>query len=346
MTCLLYEARPKELQTLSIPDVNLMQNSLRQHNVRTPFSYLLANCTDNNLPPPSGYPTFHRPEGSVIGYQLQDLSIPRTPLQSIPNPQLYRPFPIESNLRNSLFNSIPTIPSDHPNLQKISLDLASAINLETSTRDQSSSDVWKQSRAVRLTSSNFGEVYYRKKVPTDPFIKRLLGDGPNLSFIPSIRHGNQYEDVARQLYIEFKKSEGYPVSVYRAGLVVNPSAPHLGASPDGHVVDTARPDDPNGVLEIKCPSSKKFSSAAEAFQANKFCMSLVDDVPHLKENSKYYNQIQGQMLICGVNWCDFVVFIKYSNELLVERVYFNKIFCLDMLAKLTNFYVTHLFDQI
>ena len=44
--------------------------------------------------------------------------------------------------------------------------------------------------------------------------------------------------------------------VFDAGLSVHPSLPYLGASPDGKVFDPSA-ETPFGLLEIKCPLSKK-----------------------------------------------------------------------------------------
>jgi hypothetical protein len=341
----LYEARPKDLQDTSLPEINLLANSLGQINPRIAASYLLASSSNTYLPPPPDQPTFRRPIGSVISYQLEKFTIPKTPLKSIPNPLDYLSFPILQTSRDPLFGTVQ-IPRLHPNFQKIELNQNSAIDLEKSTRQQSHSTTWKTERESRLTSSNFGEVERRKKVPSDSFINKLLV-GVDLKNIPQIRHGNENEGPARQRYIEYKKKQGSPVSVYRSGLVVNPLAPHLGASPDGHVIDgSCSPDLRNGVLEIKCPSSKKYSNLEGALNCTAFCLELKDNKTQLKMSSNYIQQIQGQMLLCGVSWCDFVVYLKCSDELFVQRIPFDEKACEKMYKILSDFYVKYLFDRI
>ncbi|KAK7888641.1 hypothetical protein WMY93_024201 [Mugilogobius chulae] len=66
------------------------------------------------------------------------------------------------------------------------------------------------------------------------------------------------------------------------GFVIHPDAPWLGTSPDGVVFDPLE-SPPFGLLEIKCPN------------------------------------VQGQLLLTGLDWCDFVVLAE--DDLLVQRIY-------------------------
>ena len=68
---------------------------------------------------------------------------------------------------------------------------------------------------------------------TDPkvLIDRLLRI-EDLSHIPAIKWDIDEEDVARQAYIK-EMSSHQNFTRKKAGLVINPLYPHLGASPDG-----------------------------------------------------------------------------------------------------------------
>jgi len=46
--------------------------------------------------------------------------------------------------------------------------------LEIDTKLQASSNLWKQERAKRITSSNFGLVFNRKSQPTEKFLSNLF----------------------------------------------------------------------------------------------------------------------------------------------------------------------------
>lgn len=59
---------------------------------------------------------------------------------------------------------------------------------------------------------------------------------------------------------------------------------HYGASPDGYVND--------GLIEIKCPYKARDYTRADQFNP-------------LLEQPWYWHQVQMQMHVCGVYWCDF-----------------------------------------
>ena len=66
-------------------------------------------------------------------------------------------------------------------------------------------------------------------------------------------HGIEHEDRAKLIYIKkMKKQLKHNIQLYESGLIVNPTFPYLGASPDGKVVDKSV-DEPYGLLEMKCP---------------------------------------------------------------------------------------------
>ena len=103
--------------------------------------------------------------------------------------------------------------------------------LEESTRLQSQSLLWFQHRSGRITASKFFAV---KRASLDPpptsLVKQLMERSTISSHVPALRWGIDNEDVARQTYIETVSNNHQCTA---AGLHVNPSYPHLGATPDG-----------------------------------------------------------------------------------------------------------------
>ena len=75
----------------------------------------------------------------------------------------------------------------------------------------------------------------------------------------------------------------------------------------------------DGLLEIKCP----FSICNEVPTADNFpYLNLGDNVEiHLHKKHTYYYQIQIQLGVFKMSWCDFFVFTQKGYFL--ERVYFN-----------------------
>lgn len=97
------------------------------------------------------------------------------------------------------------------------------------------------------------------------------------------------------------------------GLVIHPDAPWLGASPDGLVFDpSAQP--PFGLLEIKCPNVKNYVDCN--------CLRMQYGATSLRESHAYFWQVQGQLLITGLKWCDFVVYAE--EDMLVQRIHVDE----------------------
>ena len=117
------------------------------------------------------------------------------------------------------------------------------------------------------------------------------------SVLENMEHGRQYEPTAREMYIELMKTRlQRTVQVRETGFVVQPSLFWLGASPDGLVRDGTV----LGLIEIKCPKTKRNMTPAEMMSDQRFYVEMKDDVPSLKKNHSYgyYSQIQIAMGLC------------------------------------------------
>jgi len=155
---------------------------------------------------------------------------------------------------------------------------------------------------------------------------------------PQTRWGNKYEPEARA---EYARATGYIVK--ECGFRVHPQIPYFGGSFDGEVVgyqagerariEQTTDNDGNfmmasnfnhsmgvsGIIEIKCPA---------------------DPIKHLKNRDlslgggitvkhEYYGQIQGNIEVAGVNWCDFVSYdprCKPEYRLVIIRVMRDQIY--------------------
>ena len=99
---------------------------------------------------------------------------------------------------------------------------------------------------------------------------------------------------------------------------MNPSLPWLGASPDGIVMGPSEIS--VGLLEIKCPYTHLLSTVEEATDDSNFFAELSDGKVTLKKQHKHYYQVQGQMALAKVTWCDFMIYtlknfsIRFDSE--------------------------------
>ena len=122
--------------------------------------------------------------------------------------------------------------------------------------------------------------------------------------------------------------------------MVNPGYPFLGASPDRKVIDPGSIR-PYGLVEIKVMYKYSKLTPEEAAEKGDFFLEkLPGEKIQLKHTDERYFQVQGQMAISKVDWCDFVVYS--TKEIFVERIPFDKqSWESKMFPKLTELYLNH-----
>jgi len=131
------------------------------------------------------------------------------------------------------------------------------------------------------------------------------------------QYGCKHEDIARTAYIEKIQSHHENFIVIQCGLILDPEFPFMGVTPDGLVYCKCCED---RVLEIKCPFSCKNKTFSEVVIDNS-SFFLADDGGSLalKEDHMYYYQVQLQMKLCHMQYCDFVAW-REGNELFHQTV--------------------------
>ena len=346
VSCKLYDARSKRIKKIGWkPEIVLnLGKSLKP----SPFSYLLSDQEPSSV---INTVIGNVPLGSYLGYQLFDrkksqtvFNVDRLVEKMVANQGArIEPFPDLplANLNDSFNPPILDQPQNDV-IKKITINLTESQQIEKITVRQSLEPEWLFQRSKRLTASNFGKVIKRKRPPTESFLRDIFVP-KDLSKVSSIRHGRQQELIVRSLYRRKMQKMCKQFIVFDAGLVVNPSFPYLGASPDGKVYDPTEKD-PFGLLEIKNPYTWRNHTMEEASNDPNFCLHMVNGKPKLKENDKsgYYDQVQGQLAVTGLPWCDFVVHLSGSHNINVERIYFNqRHWHENLFPKLKKFYFDH-----
>ena len=211
-------------------------------------------------------------------------------------------------------------------LDGLSISDNSARQLERATIRQSQSKMWHSVRHIRLTSSQFKPICSRQK-DFESLAKRL--SSPRSIQTAAMKHGIAQEPHAAKLYSEITGN-----NVYLSGFIVNPHAPHLGASPDRYVYDVTTGS--YGLLEIKCPQNASYTQCA-------YLQKAAGEVK-LKMTHDYYYQIMGQLGISGFLWADFM--IKCDNDFHLERIYFDRGSWASMKEKLDKFYIEYYMPQL
>lgn len=207
------------------------------------------------------------------------------------------------------------------------------IQIEQRTRGQSNSKEWFQDRKQKLTSSQFGLIIKRKKI-SDSFIQSLIN--PKQFNSAPTSYGISNEKNALDQYIKTTGNH-----IHDCGLVVNHNLPFLGATPDAKVCYKGI----TGIIEVKCPYSARDLKIDNACtDLPDFCLEIKDGVKSLKKTHNYFYQVQGQLLITGVTFCDFVVFTK--KDLFIQRIEPDVKFMSSMVEKLHSFFVGHVKPQL
>ncbi|XP_063746108.1 uncharacterized protein LOC134868735 [Eleginops maclovinus] len=194
--------------------------------------------------------------------------------------------------------------SEHQQLHFKSLEVTweMAKNIEGATRGQSASTDWHRLRKPRLTSSHFGEICHAKPCTLEKMADRLL---KGVRQTAAMKRGLEMEDDAIEEYCQLKRVNHYP-----CGFVIHPDTPWLGTSPDGVVFDPTECSE-FGLVEIKCPNIKSYVDYPP--------LKMKDGNLELKPGHGYYWQVQGQLLLTRMEWCDFVMFAE--EDTLIQRIY-------------------------
>lgn len=118
-----------------------------------------------------------------------------------------------------------------------------------------SNDIWRRERRMRITASVCYDLYtyYMNDDGTRDWPKKLSPIFHPLEMrLSQLTYGKETESKALNSY----KQKNIGKTVTRMGLVIPPTAPYLGCSPDAVVLDNQT------LIEIKCPVLGKYKSIA------------------------------------------------------------------------------------
>lgn len=146
-----------------------------------------------------------------------------------------------------------------------------------------------------MTASRFREICQVGEKSEEVMANRILQGTRQTA---AMMRGLKLEADTIWEYCQIKRVNHYP-----CGFVIHPDTPWLGASPNGLIFD---PSDmsfcPNVKSYVDCPYLQMKSRKLE-----------------LNQTHSYYWQVQGQMLITGMHWCDFVV--SAEENIFIQRIY-------------------------
>lgn len=198
--------------------------------------------------------------------------------------------------------------------------------IEKKTRGQANNMDWFRERRGRITASIAKQACGKGT----SIIKKIVNVGKlRKTKIMSLQYGIDNEDNAALKYKEQMEQNGTPVILEECGLFVCKENGQLAASPDRIV--NMMGTGVKGCLEIKClfkcKDMQNISEAVTKFEKeSNFPLKHVKGQITIKENHSHYYQIQMQMAVTTLPWCDFVVFTNKDSPVFMERVHFNSSF--------------------
>lgn len=213
--------------------------------------------------------------------------------------------------------------------------------LEIRTRIQSKSVLWHLHRKCRITGTSVHDVLHRRpSLNPSKLIKKICGYGSNsISHLPSVSWGSEHEDVAIEKYVDGHKPHHCKFTFRRVGFLIDSDNVYIGASADGIVNCECCG---TGVVEVKCPHKHRNVDPLDAAATDKeFCLTAAGD---LKITHKYYSQVQLQMHVHKVQYCDFVVFTSISVH--VCRILRDDNFLKFAVEKCKSFWMTYVLPEI
>lgn len=201
-------------------------------------------------------------------------------------------------------------------------------DLEKETRGQSTSEVWRDARRLRITSSTAKKVPVRETTSAEHFLREQLY--PSFRGNYATEHGRTSEPKALQTLQEM----GFVISP--KGTVVSLDEPWLSGSPDGVTACGA-------LVEVKCPvlQGKDIN-----FENTKVCdIVFVQGKPELQQRGArgYYMQVQLTMFCTGLRKCVFCVWTEHKH-LLVDVC--NEKYAHDVVCRLKSFYFSSMLPRL
>lgn len=200
---------------------------------------------------------------------------------------------------------------------KLHLTQDQAVAVEQATQAQADNKMWFRFRAGRVTASKMKSACSSNPdQPSQSLVKAICYPGGTSFTNAALKWGCQHECTARQAYLDrmIVLHDNFQLST--SGLILNPTYPHLGASPDGRVTCNCCGA---GVVEIKCPYCAR-EGTIQDYCSNRVrtCLDDAAGSATLKSDHAYMYQLQTQIHISEVEYGDFVLWTE--QDLHVERV--------------------------
>lgn len=182
-------------------------------------------------------------------------------------------------------------------------------------------DAWFAQRLGKVTCSRLADLMATTKTGYSTsranymaqlVCERLTGRREESYTNGAMQWGTETEPAARMAY-EVSTGE----TVHEAGFILHPTIHGFGGSPDGLIGD-------KGMVEIKCPLTA----------------THIEWIRGKKTPPKHKAQMQGLMMVCQREWCDFISYdprLPEHLQLFVVREAFDADYCKKLTDEVKSF---------
>lgn len=183
----------------------------------------------------------------------------------------------------------------------------------------------------RITASTMKRVCAASLVkPPLSLVKQIVYPEKIKFATTATKWGCSHEDTARKSYENLQKRKHADFEIQNAGFFISKQIGYVGATPDGIINCQCCG---KGCIEIKCPYCLRNASPQEITENADF-LSKKDK--SLKKDHSFYYQIQTQLFVTELQFCDLVVWT--NDNIYIERVHPNTVFWDAFLDKATLFF--------
>lgn len=182
---------------------------------------------------------------------------------------------------------------------------------------------------MRITASECYKLYTAHKNLSTVWPSKIETYYRTKPDLKNFKIGRREEGNAIYLYENITQSK-----VTKVGLIVHPTCPWLGCSPDGFVLETKT------IVEVKTlmnDNNLPFDDAKRAVAYLKFSEGKY----LLRQKHSHYCQIQLNMHLLQALKGDLIVHNYKSNEILIINVDYDNEFCLNVIESLKSIYFEH-----
>ena len=222
-------------------------------------------------------------------------------------------------------------------VSNVSLTYLQCQAIEKYTRQQCLYKIWFQQCAGRITASKLKQaVQTNLEKPSQSLIRAICYPESARFATKAAMYRCKHDKDAKEMYVKTLAKDHGNLKVAKSGLVVwwTWHFHFLVHHQKGSFLCCCG----KGVLEIKCPFTCKDKSFLMAsLESSTFCLKDGDNDLKLDTLHAYYYQVQVQMKLCGVNYCDFVVWS--GSEVVIEMILPNDDVISDALERTSKFFL-------